>query len=136
MDKQRRPAWDAPLAPLAASPFWLDVDDVTAGSWLFREGEPVREITWVREGIVRLVRIDSDGRATPVGLRGPGSLVGGVTAMQNDRHRLCAHTIGWTRLSRLDAARFRQILGAPGELALRVRAALERELRATLDDTD
>jgi AraC-like DNA-binding protein/CRP-like cAMP-binding protein len=114
---------------------WPNADVLEAGAWLCREGEPVRDVFNISEGLVRLVHVAPTNQSIAVGLRWPGSLIGGVGATLDRWHRVSAKAALPTRVRRLTAAEFRQRLGATPEFLTQATGAMMREFQDELDDS-
>ncbi len=115
--------------------WWSDEDDISAGSWLFRAGEPVHDVFCISRGLIKLVREQPHDRDTVVGLRWPGSLVGAVSATLHDLHRLSACALLPTRIRRLPARTFRDGLRSTPAFLRSYTDAILMEFRADLDDS-
>jgi hypothetical protein len=110
------------------------------GTVLLREGEPVRELAIIRKGEVELVRT-VDGKSVPLGIAGPGTVIGAVAAIQGTRASVTATTRTWTSVYPMDLEALIQSAGGqdlPVSIVLRclaedVRQAIERvtELEAS-----
>jgi CRP-like cAMP-binding protein len=80
-----------------------------AAASLFFQGDPVREVFCVEQGLIKLVRLSGDGQELIVGLRSKGFFLGAASLIVQMPHPITAITV--TRCS---------LVSIPGELFLRL----------------
>ena len=56
---------------------------LSAGIQLFRQGDPIRDIYLLEKGIVKFIRIETNGQEMITELRAGGSLLGGASVLAN-----------------------------------------------------
>ena len=108
MDRRRRKSRTAAPGLTSRSVLaWSPIDSGAPGTVLFSQGTPARDAFLLLEGLVRLTHRLSDGRASIVGLRGRGALLGVEAAGARRPHPLTAiavTTCRWQRVSARDWA--------------------------------
>jgi CRP-like cAMP-binding protein len=84
-------------------------DEVSAGTWLWREGDPGDEVVVVKEGRLQVVPGGAEGEAVPLRDLPPGVL-GEIACLDGESRSAGVRTITDCRLSRVPAAQFRELL--------------------------
>jgi CRP/FNR family transcriptional regulator len=82
----------------------------SAGSDLFQQGFPAEEVVFLDDGIVKLIRLEDDGRQLIMGLRTAGSVLGVAPAVAERTHPATATTLTACTVRHLPASVFRQLL--------------------------
>jgi CRP-like cAMP-binding protein len=67
--------------------------EFSAATSLFFQGSPVREVFCVERGLIKLTRLDKDGRELIVGLRAKGSFLGAASLIIQEPHPITAITV-------------------------------------------
>ena len=105
---------------------------IRAGTTLFPEGSEAREVFLIEKGRVKCAASSESGRESLLAVRGPGDLLGELSALDGSTRSAAAVAVDPVELYTLPAAKFIEILGTyPG-------AGLElvRVLSARLRDAD
>lgn len=90
-----------PIAPARAYP---------AGTELFRQSSPVRDVYFIEQGLVKLIRLGPDGRESTVGLRFPGWILAAAAVITQQPHLATGRTLSDCRLRRIPSEVFRHLL--------------------------
>ena len=114
-----------PLELFRSFPFFASVDDnrllrlaaISAevsykpGELIFEEGASADRLYLVLSGAIELwMRVDGLGRPIPVGVIGPGEVVGWSTLVQPHRYTARGEARGPTRVVAVDSVRLRQLV--------------------------
>jgi CRP/FNR family transcriptional regulator len=91
-----------------------------AGVTLCHQGESMREVFHVEDGLVKLLRLHACGRERIVGLRPVGWLVGATAAILDEPATVTAVTVTQSRVSRMSAHCFRERLRDDVDLSWRI----------------
>lgn len=83
-----------------------DSQTIPANTWLFRQGEPLRDIFLLEKGLVKMTRLEANGREVIAGLRFAGSLVGAASVMAGNPALMTAITSIECEVARLSAKDF------------------------------
>jgi CRP/FNR family transcriptional regulator, cyclic AMP receptor protein len=105
-----------------------DTREVAAGTLIFAEGEPGKEMFGVIEGKVEL-RLQ-DGRTITVG---PDETFGEMALVEGSGRTATATAVEDTKLAVIDKHRFLFLVGETPTFALQVMASLAEKLRAMQD---
>ncbi len=103
---------------------------------LFFAGDPTHEILVLLHGRVRLWRLTRSGHELVLRVCEPGEVLGQMSAIEAGRHSIGATAASRSRLLRLPAARFRELVAARPELALRLASVLAGRVRALSDQLE
>lgn len=104
------------------------LQQVPAGTWIFRRGDPGETMFIIQEGEVELVR--EFGDHTQVLFRlGPGDFFGELAVLDSRPHTTSARAVADCRLLPVDAAAFDQLLRDYPEVSVRMLRALATRLR-------
>lgn len=94
-----------------ARPCWLPVVKAyPPGVALFLQGNPPREVFFLEQGLLKLLRLELDGHELVAGLRATGWIVGAAAAILGRPYAVTAVTATTCRISRLGADEFRRKL--------------------------
>ena len=77
---------------------------------LFRQGAPANDLFLIGHGLVKLTRLESNGREIIVDLRFPGWLLGAASVILQQPHAVSAITLTDCYLHRISAPDFQQLL--------------------------
>jgi len=99
------------------------------GERLLHEGEPGNRVALIVEGRVKVSHVGSDGRETVLDFRGPGELVGELSALDQAPRSSSVTAIEPVEARLLPAGAFRALLDRPGlaEEVLRMLSARFRD---------
>lgn len=78
---------------------------------IFEQTSPANAVYLIERGLVKLARIDSEGRHTTLALRGPGSLLASHAAILARPHVYTAVTVTTVVIHELRSATFLDLLG-------------------------
>lgn len=95
---------------------------------LFQQDDEPDGVFLLREGLVKLMRLDHDGRETIVGLRASGWLIGASAVILNRPHTLSACTVVPSRVSWLTGEVFRTQMKRDAELSWRLHEMQSEEV--------
>jgi CRP-like cAMP-binding protein len=82
---------------------------IPANTWLFRQGEPLRDLYLLEAGLVKMLRLEANGCEDVVELRSAGSLVGATSAIANTPAPMTAITCMESTVVRLPVNDFLQM---------------------------
>lgn len=91
---------------------WKELDDLAssqiypAAAELFQQDSPVQEIYVIARGLVKLIRLEPNGRELMISLRSPGWLLGAASAIMQKPHLVGAVTLTQCHLRRIPASLF------------------------------
>ena len=91
-----------------------------AGAELFRQGSKAEEVFCIDSGIVKIMRLESDGQELIVDLRFPEWLVGAAAVIIEEPYAITAVTVTPCRLRRIPANVFCYLLKSDIDLSWRV----------------
>lgn len=100
---------------------------VPAGSWVFREGEPLEFLYAVRHGSFRISAMAREGVEQVTAFRGPGELLG-LDALAEERHATGAMALEDSQVVSIAYAGLREVLASQPALAQSFCRILSREL--------
>jgi CRP-like cAMP-binding protein len=98
------------------------------GTELFRQGFPAEEVLLLDEGVVKLIRLEDDGRQLIVGLHSAGSILGAAPVVANRCHPATAKTVTPCTVRHIPAFAFRQLLKSDPATSWHVHEMLSREV--------
>jgi CRP-like cAMP-binding protein len=101
---------------------------VSAGVELFAQEVVPSEVTFISEGVVKLVWSEPDGREMIVGLRLPGWFLGSTSALMGCPTPASAITLSRCRLQRIAAQRFVGLVRSDPEFSWRLHRAHSHEI--------
>lgn len=107
------------LFPLSAVEGWKEINGLPAaqvypaGTKLFQQGSPVRDVYFIEQGLVKLTLLDPGGREVSVGLRLPGWIIGAAGTVIQKSHLVTGITLSDCRLRRVSSQ------GLPSPVATR-----------------
>lgn len=90
------------------------------GAELFQQGSKPEEVFCIDSGIVKLIRLESDGQELIVDLRFPEWLVGAAAVIIEEPYAVTAVTVTQCRLRRIPATGFRYLLKSDINFSWRV----------------
>jgi len=100
-----------------------------AGAPLMREGEPSDHVFVLTSGHVKVCFADRNGREALLAIRGPGDLLGDLSAVDGEPRSAAVVALGPVRAHVVSAARFRELLANRPALAVAVLELLVTRLR-------
>jgi CRP/FNR family cyclic AMP-dependent transcriptional regulator len=100
-----------------------------AGSVIFEEGNPCRELLIVEEGEVKLVKSALNGRQQLLSIERKGSSLAEVAVFDGGRYPATAEAVSSTTLLRLSADKFQRTCVSNPEMALKLFKVLAHRLR-------
>lgn len=103
-----------------------------AGTLLFRQGERGDDVAYLLDGHVKITRLSPGGAQTLIALRGPGSLLGVVAAIDGERRVGSLTTLDEVEVLLIDGVRFVTFLAGAPEATMR----LLRQLSARVRDSE
>jgi CRP-like cAMP-binding protein len=104
----------------------MDLLNFSAGAIIFKAGEPSTSAFLIREGMVELLRDNSDG-ATRLAQLGPGEVFGEMSLIEERPHALTARAVSDVQLSGLSRAEFELLLTSdPSMLRVYLATLFER----------
>jgi len=95
---------------------------------LFRQSFPAEEVILLEEGVVKLIRLEDDGRQLIVGLHSAGSMLGAAPVVANRSHPATATTVTPCTVRHIPAFAFRQLLKSDPATSWQVHEMLSREV--------
>jgi CRP/FNR family transcriptional regulator len=99
-----------------------------AGTDLFQQGFAADEVLLLEEGVVKLIRIEEDGRQLIVSLRSPISILGAAAAVTDEAHTATARTVTACTVRHVPAQAFRELLKTDPAASWQVHEMLSREV--------
>jgi len=96
---------------------------------LFRQGSPAKTAFFVETGLVKLIRVESDGREVIADLRYPSSVLGAAEIIVQQPHTLTAITVTKCRLKRFSAESFLNQLKTDTHISWSIHQSHGEELR-------
>ena len=121
------PSTRAPADPIAELGLPLGFP---AGVDLFQQGAAPESVFFLVDGLVKLVRVQPDGREAIVGLRAGRAVLGVASVLAEEPHPVGATSVTRCRLVRIEAGLLRRRLREDPELSLRLHRAQSIELNA------
>ena len=121
----------ATLAPgdLEALSAWGAVRRFRRGSMLFHEGEDAGHVLIVRSGRVKVSSYTADGREVVLAVRGPGELLGELSAIDGEPRSASAGALEPVEVLSVPAEDFRAFLTTRPRIAVALLQMLSRKLR-------
>jgi CRP-like cAMP-binding protein len=119
---------------VTAVPLWTDLRGVGAAQVypkdveLFGQGQVLDEVLFVESGVVKLTRTDGNGQESILQLAFSGTWLGTATAIARTPSPTGAITCSQTRIGRMSAAAFRDLLRHDSVFAQQVHQLHAREL--------
>jgi CRP-like cAMP-binding protein len=98
------------------------------GAELYQQGSQAEEVFCLDTGVVKLLRLESDGQELIVDLRFPDWLMGAASVIVEEPHSCTAVTITPCRLRRIPASVFRYLLKNDGQFSWRVHRMHSRKV--------
>src|SRR5262245_5916399 len=99
-----------------------------AATSLFFQGNPVREVICVVQGLIKLVRVSGDGQELIVGLRSTGSFLGAASLIVQKPYPITAITVTSCSLICLAAERFLRLARSDEQLCWDIHQAHSQEV--------
>lgn len=96
---------------------------------LFRQDSQVHDVFVLNRGLVKLIRVEEDGREMIVGLRSPDWILGAASAVSEGAHVVTAVSITDCYLRRISAKAFLEILRSDPQLSWRLHKMHSSEIR-------
>lgn len=88
-----------------------------AGTKLFQQGSPVRDVYFIEQGLVKLTHLEPDGCEVNVGLRLPGWIIAAAGAVIQRSHLVTGTTLSQCRLRRVSSEVFCHLLQRDPQLS-------------------
>jgi CRP/FNR family transcriptional regulator len=95
---------------------------------LFRQGDPANDVFLIERGLVKLTRLESNGREVIVDLRFPGWLLGAASVILKQPHAVSAITLTSSYLHRIPASAFQQLVNTNGLVSLYIHQMHSRDV--------
>ena len=105
--------------------------DLSRGSTLFHEGDPVDQLYFIISGKIKLGRTAPDGRESLVAIMGPGELFGEMALFDPSPRSTSATAVSETRLAGLKHENLKKVIERSPEVSAQLLQALARRLRRT-----
>ncbi len=77
-----------------------------AHTFLFHQGDPIRDVYLLEKGLVKMMRGERNGQEVTVDLRSAGSILGAASTLANEPAPMTAMTITSSQVHRLSANEF------------------------------
>jgi len=106
----------------------IEVEEVAAGTLLFREGDPANGALFIAEGRIRVHSADLAGEAEV----GAGDTLGTLSIVDVGPRLATAETLSRTRLYRLRRSAFSNLMASEPGIACRLLEGIVRESAAAL----
>ena len=106
------------------------VHHLSTGETLAHQGDPVQNVYFVRNGLMRIQKQLMDGRVQIVGLLATDHMVGTVFV---EKHAFSVEAAAPTEVISFDAAQFRSLVGSTPELEQILLRGFQDEVDATLN---
>ncbi len=103
--------------------------DVSAGSFVFREGDAGSDMYIIESGSVEVLR--GARGSTPIATLGPGDFFGEMAILEDQPRFAAVRAVATSRLLRVDRAAFADMLRENFEIAVRIMRKLVARLRRT-----
>ena len=103
--------------------------DVSAGSFVFREGDTGSDMYIIESGSVEVLR--GARGSTPIATLGPGDFFGEMAILEDQPRFAAVRAVSASRLLRVDRAAFADMLRENFEIAVRIMRKLVARLRRT-----
>jgi CRP-like cAMP-binding protein len=126
--KHTHPSSEAASVPRPDVPGFPPAQRYPAGVELFQQGAAATDVFLIDEGIVKLMRFESDGRELILGLRSPASIVGAAAAIAQRPETETPATLSTCLLRRLPAASFRHLVKTEPALSWHLHEMLSVEV--------
>lgn len=84
---------------------------------LFRQDSPVQDVFVLKRGVVKLIRVEEDGREMIVGLRSPTWILGAASLVTNKAHVVTGVSVTSCDLQRIPAKPFLALLQSNAKLS-------------------
>jgi CRP-like cAMP-binding protein len=97
---------------------------------LFQQGAAPESVFFLVDGLVKLVRVQPNGREAIVGLRSGHAVLGVASVLADEPHPVSATTVTRCRLVRVEAGLLRRRLREDPDLSLLIHRAQSAELNA------
>jgi CRP-like cAMP-binding protein len=102
------------------------------GTVILRQGEPVRTLAIIRKGEVELART-VEGKSLPLGVAGPGAVIGAVAAIQGAPASVTATARTWVSIYHMDLEELAQSAGGQDLPVSTVLRCLAENLRQAIE---
>lgn len=79
---------------------------LSAHTFLFQQGDPIRDIYLLEKGLVKMTRGERNGQEVTVELRSAGNILGAASTLANEPAPMTAMTITSTHVHRLSVTEF------------------------------
>jgi CRP-like cAMP-binding protein len=96
---------------------------------LFHQDSKVQDVFVLNRGLVKLIRVEEDGREMIVGLRSPDWILGAASAVSGGTHVVTAVSVTACRLRRISAKEFLEHLRSDLQLSWRLHKMHSGEIR-------
>lgn len=103
------------------------------GDFVFRQGEQASLVCVVLSGRLKLTNVSADGREVLIEIRGPGSLVGELGAVDGQVRSTAAIAMGTVDVLAVPSDRFRRLIAERPALSFLVLVSVARRLRQSVD---
>jgi CRP-like cAMP-binding protein len=101
----------------------------SAKTYLFCQDSQVQDVFVLNRGLVKLIRVEEDGREMIVGLRSPGWILGAASAVSGGTHVVTAVSVTACYLQRISAKAFLGLLRSDPQLSWRLHKMHSDEIR-------
>jgi CRP/FNR family transcriptional regulator, cyclic AMP receptor protein len=99
------------------------------GHAIFHQGETSDHVVVLRSGRVKISTVTADGKEVVLAFRGPGDLLGELSALDGESRSASVHAIEPVEAIAVPAAEFQAFIAAHAEVALLLLRMLNRRLR-------
>ncbi len=103
------------------------------GDYLFRQADRSNSVYVVTSGRLKLIRSAATGREILLEIRGPGSLVGELGAIDDSLRSASARSVGRVEVLTVESARFNRMLAEHASVSHAVLRSLATRMRQTVD---
>ena len=100
---------------------------------LFRQGDTPNSVFLLEHGLIKLMRVENDGRGIIVGLRASGWCVGAASVILGRPYLVSAVTVTPSRVSCMSAEAFQEALRSDPALSWHLHEMHSREVHAEID---
>ena len=132
-DKLRRIERNGPSFARHERPDFPPSQAVASGVELFAQGAMIDDVVFINEGVVKLVRVERDGRELIVGLRLAGWFLGSTSALLGRPVPASAITLSRCRVQRVAAPGFFDQVKSDPELSWDLHQAHSREIHDNIE---
>jgi CRP/FNR family transcriptional regulator len=95
---------------------------------LIPQGSQVKQVYFIESGLIKLTRLELDGKEGMVGLRGPGWILGAASVMVQEPYPVTATALTRCHLRRMSVEAFRHLVKTNGPLSWCLHQIHSREI--------